>query len=143
MPDTRDYQVINDLARNTPWAHAPAVAYADYGMLLLAAVALGATASHVLCWTARVKRGHGRPRDCWCSGRRRGVIPRALCGGSLLNRGTDDRASPERAQPFVAAGPTACRGAFCFWYSRQVNHMTNRSKTVSAMSPTEGARAMR
>jgi membrane-associated phospholipid phosphatase len=44
MPDTHDYQVINDLARNTAWAHAPAVAYADYGMLLLAAVALGAYA---------------------------------------------------------------------------------------------------
>jgi len=40
MPDGNDYRLINDLARHTSWAHAPAVAYATYGVGLFALLAL-------------------------------------------------------------------------------------------------------
>jgi membrane-associated phospholipid phosphatase len=40
MPDGNDYRLINELARHTGWAHAPATAYATYGVGLFALLAL-------------------------------------------------------------------------------------------------------
>ncbi len=40
MPDGNDYRLINDLARHTDWAHAPAIAFATYGVGLFALLAL-------------------------------------------------------------------------------------------------------
>lgn len=42
MPDSHDYLLINELARHSGWAHAPAVEYANYGVALFALLGLGA-----------------------------------------------------------------------------------------------------
>jgi hypothetical protein len=44
MPDGHDYQVVNDWSRHTGWAHPPAVAYAQYGIVVFALLALAAYA---------------------------------------------------------------------------------------------------
>ncbi|MGR6320579.1 phosphatase PAP2 family protein [Micromonospora soli] len=56
--NTRLFLEINDLARATPWLHAPLVDYAKYGVALFAALLLAGW------WTAR-QRGTGLPAAVW------------------------------------------------------------------------------
>ena len=56
--NTRLFLEINDLARATPWLHAPLADYAKYGVVLFAALLLAGW------WTAR-QRGAGMPAAVW------------------------------------------------------------------------------
>ncbi|MFE9692092.1 phosphatase PAP2 family protein [Micromonospora sp. NPDC005806] len=56
--NTRLFLEINDLARATPWLHAPMVGYAKYGVVLFAVLLLAGW------WTARL-RGAGLPAAIW------------------------------------------------------------------------------
>ncbi|MGW5672170.1 phosphatase PAP2 family protein [Micromonospora sp. NPDC003776] len=56
--NTRLFLEINDLARATPWLHAPMAGYAKYGVVLFAVLLLAGW------WTARL-RGVGLPAAVW------------------------------------------------------------------------------
>ena len=56
--NTRLFLEINDLARATPWLHAPMADYAKYGVVLFAALLLAGW------WSARL-RGAGLPAAVW------------------------------------------------------------------------------
>ncbi|MBM0225831.1 phosphatase PAP2 family protein [Micromonospora sp. ATA51] len=56
--NTRLFLQINDLARATPWLHAPLADYAKYGVVLFAVLLLAGW------WTAR-QRGAGLPAAVW------------------------------------------------------------------------------
>lgn len=56
--NTRLFLEINDLARATPWLHAPMVGYAKYGVVLFAVLLLAGW------WIAR-RTGEGMPAAVW------------------------------------------------------------------------------
>ncbi|WP_213455491.1 phosphatase PAP2 family protein [Rhizomonospora bruguierae] len=56
--DTRLFMEINELARATPWLHAPLAGYAKYGVVLFAVLLLAGW------WVAR-RRGAGLPAAVW------------------------------------------------------------------------------
>ncbi|MFC4147258.1 phosphatase PAP2 family protein [Micromonospora mangrovi] len=56
--NTRLFLEINDLARATPWLHAPMAGYAKYGVVLFAVLLLAGW------WLARL-RGSGLPAAVW------------------------------------------------------------------------------